>query len=78
MSTWRLRESRELGKETRLLELRREGLSVGRSSDCDVQLLVGGGGGVGEGVGGGMEEGSGGRGEGERWKEEAREEGTKV
>lgn len=47
MSTWRLRESRELGKETRLLELRREGLSVGRSSDCDVQLLVGGGGGVG-------------------------------
>ena len=55
MSTWRLRESRELGKETRLLELRREGLSVGRSSDCDVQLLVGGGGGVGEGVGGGRE-----------------------
>ena len=54
VSSWGVRESCEFGRETKKWELRREGLSVGRSNDCDVQLQVG------------REGGRGGRGEGGR------------
>ncbi len=37
---WVIREGRELGKEGRMWELTKGGLSVGRSGDRDIQVLV--------------------------------------
>ncbi len=37
---WVIREARELGKEGRIWELTKGGLSVGSSGDRDVQVLV--------------------------------------
>ncbi len=39
-SRWVIRECREVGKEGRVWELTEGGLTVGRSSDRDIQLLV--------------------------------------
>ena len=35
-----MRESRGIGKEERVWELTEKGLSIGRSSDSDIELLV--------------------------------------
>ena len=40
MAVWQLHESRGLGKENKVWQLEREGLAVGRSSECDIQILV--------------------------------------
>lgn len=37
---WVIQEGREMGKEGGVWELTRSGLTVGRSSDRDIQLLV--------------------------------------
>lgn len=40
-AAWRVREGSEAGKEGRVWELKRSGLTVGRSPDAHIQLLVG-------------------------------------
>ena len=40
MAAWQLLENRGLGREDKVWSLERKGLSVGRSSDCDIQILV--------------------------------------
>ena len=43
MAVWQLHESRGIGREDKVWKVDGVGLSVGRTSECDIQILVLGG-----------------------------------